>query len=245
MSVRSAMPPASLQRSARDSAQAPLEENFQSSDAHVSLSTHTLPVTTVLEFHCGPAALWNGDRSEWVFNRAATELVGVQEHDIRAGVDVWLDCVAALDRKRFLSAWQNLLSGDGTMVCRYRFVPRGRTSMIELEETALRLAAGCSGQAAILSRYQIREPRDSLSMRGLVHQIGNSLQSMRGEVDLLRLFGALPQESFDAITQGIENIHELTARLDDIDKDRRHKQSTHRRTESQSPRGSQWPRLSK
>src|SRR5688572_23709201 len=106
------MPPASLQRSARDSAQAPLEENFQSSDAHVSLSTHTLPVTTVLEFHCGPAALWNGDRSEWVFNRAATELVGIQEHDIRAGVDVWLDCVARSEEHT------SELQSQSNLVCR-------------------------------------------------------------------------------------------------------------------------------
>lgn len=51
-------------------------------------------------------------------------------------------------------------------------------------------------------------------MRSLVHQIGNSLQSVRGEVDLLRLSGALPQRSFDRIVQGIENIRELTAGLD-------------------------------
>lgn len=55
-------------------------------------------------------------------------------------------------------------------------------------------------------------------MRGLVHQIGNSLQSVRGEVDLFRLYGALPQQSFDTIVQGIENIRELTARLVDTDR---------------------------
>lgn len=54
-------------------------------------------------------------------------------------------------------------------------------------------------------------------MRSLVHQIGNSLQSLRGEVDLLRLSGALPQRSFDRIVQGIENIRELTAGLDTAD----------------------------
>jgi hypothetical protein len=172
----------------------------------------------VLEFHGCPAALWSADRSECVFNRAATELIGAPARDIRAGADLWLACVDTPDRERFLSAWQSLLSGENTMVCSYRFVPRGTTSKIELEETALRLTAGCSGRAAVLSRYQLREPRDSLSMRSLVHQIGNNLQSVRGEVDLLRLFGGLPQSSFDTIVQAIENIHELTARLYDTDR---------------------------
>jgi hypothetical protein len=37
-------------------------------------------------------------------------------------------------------------------------------------------------------------------------------------VDLLRLFGGLPQSSFDTIVQAIKNIYELTARLDDTDR---------------------------
>ena len=217
MSVRFATQKASLHRSARDSAQTP-GENFQSTDAQVRLSTVTLPVATVLEFHCCPAVLWSEDRSECVFNRAARELAGVPDRDVSVGADLWLACVDPLDRERFLSAWQSPLSGESTVVCSYRFIPRGTTSRVELEETALRLAAGGSGKAAVLSRYRIRQSRESASTSSLLHQIGNSLQSVRGEVDLLRLFGGLPQASFDTITQAIENIHELTARLDDTDR---------------------------
>lgn len=218
MSVRSVTKQGSLYRSRPDSDHA-RGDYLPSSDTEGWLSTLTLPVATVLEFHSCPAAFWSADRSECVFNSAATELIGVPARDIRAGADLWLACVDTPDRERFLSAWQSLLSGENTMVCSYRFFPRGGTaSKIELEETALRLTAGCSGRAAVLSRYQLREPRDSLSMRRLVHQIGNNLQSVRGEVDLLRLFGGLPQSSFDTIVQAIENIHELTARLDDTDR---------------------------
>ena len=217
MSVGSVTKQGSLQRSLSDSDHA-RGEYLPSNDAHGWLATLTLPVATVLESHCCPAALWSADRSECVFNRAATRLIGAPARDIRAGADLWLACVDTRDRERFLSAWQSLLSGENTMVCSYRFVPRGTTSKIELEETALRLTDGCSGKAAVLSRYQLREPRDNSSMRRLVHQIGNNLQSVRGEVDLLRLFGGLPQSSFDTIVQAIEDIHELTARLDDTDR---------------------------
>lgn len=207
MSVTSATQQGSLQRSLSDS-----------DHARGWLATLTLPVATVLESDSCPAALWSDDRSECVFNSAGRRLIGAPARDIRAGADLWLACVDTRDRERFLSAWQSLLSGENTMVCSYRFVPPGTTSKINLEETALRLTDGCSGKAAVLSRYQLRKPRDSSSMRRLVHQIGNNLQSARGEVDLLRLFGGLPQSSFDTIVQAIENIHELTARLDDTDR---------------------------
>jgi hypothetical protein len=89
-------------------------------------------------------------------------------------------------------------------------------SPIELEERALRLPVGRSGEPVIRSGYRLNKPRkkrDQSSLRSLVHQIGNHLQLVRGEVDLLRLSGALPPPSFDTIIQGIENIHKLTVRL--------------------------------
>jgi hypothetical protein len=73
----------------------------------------------------------------------------------------------------------------------------------------------------IRSRYRLNKPRkkrDQSSLRSLVHQIGNHLQLVRGEVDLLRLSGALPPPSFDTIIQGIENIHKLTVRLGNGDR---------------------------
>ena len=73
----------------------------------------------------------------------------------------------------------------------------------------------------IRSGYRLNKPRkkrDQSSLRSLVHQIGNHLQLVRGEVDLLRLSGALPQPSFDTIIQGIENIYKLTVRLGNGDR---------------------------
>ena len=200
------------------------QESIPSGHPRDWLANLTLPVIALLEFQRCPTVLWSHDRNECVFNTAAKELVGVSDSDIRVGADLWLDCMDARDRERFLSSWQTLRGGDGKMVCNYRFVPRGTIGPVDLQETARRLPPGPSGKMAVLSWYQLREPRarrESSSMRALLHQIGNSLQSVRGEVDLLRLLDALPQRSFEKIVQGIEDIRELTARLDGAGKTKR------------------------
>ncbi len=50
---------------------------------------------------------------------------------------------------------------------------------------------------------------------GLTHEIGNSLQSIRGEVDLLRSAGALSPQSASAVTGGIEHIHHLAREVNE------------------------------
>jgi hypothetical protein len=104
------------------------------------------------------------------------------------------------------------------MVCRYRFMPLGGSVAIELEETALRFAVEAEEKSAILSRYTAGEaPHHGPSpVHGMVHKIGNSLQTIRGEVDLLRLSGALPQRTFDSILEGIDSIHNLAAEIDSL-----------------------------
>ena len=195
-------------------------EARQKTDSNAWLMATTLPANAVLEFHCGPTALWNEDRTQCLFNRPMRELLGFCENDFSAAKALWLARVDASDRERLLSSWRNLQIGAEPMVCRYRFMPLGGALALELEETALRFAVGPAGTSVFLSRYTAGQERrnvhDPSPVHSLVHKIGNGLQTVRGEVDLLRLFGGLPQRSFDSITQGIESIHSLVAQIDDL-----------------------------
>jgi len=48
---------------------------------------------------------------------------------------------------------------------------------------------------------------------GLTHEIGNHLQAIRGELDLLTLSGALPQQSSKSVAFGVQQIHKLTREI--------------------------------
>jgi hypothetical protein len=113
-----------------------------------------------------------------------------------------------------------LQKGQAKISCRYRFTPPGRLS-IDVEETAVPVPLGQTGTPAVLSLYQTktgvcRARRDDTAIQGLAHDRGNSLQAIRGEVDLLHLAGALPQRSFDNITRGIEQLNDLLGEIDGL-----------------------------
>ena len=184
----------------------------QNTDAAAWLAAVTLPAAAILEFHSCPTALWNEARTQCVFNRAMKPLIGFCENDFSLDKDLWLGRVDATDRERLSSSWRSLQTGAEPLICRYRFMPLGTTLAIELEETSLRFAVESQGKSAFLSRYA----RVVSPVHSLVHKIGNSLQAVRGEIDLLRLLGGLPQPTFDSITEGIESIRNLVAQIDSL-----------------------------
>jgi len=190
--------------------------------ARTWLTNLYLPALALLDFHCCPAALWSADRTQCVFNDAGSALLGFREVDFGTAKDLWLERVDTLDRERFLLAWQSLRDGGAAIVCSYRFLPLNRSLTIELEETALRLPAGPVGTPIVLCRYQLSRPEGEAGgraeLRNLIHQIGNHLQAVRGEAELLRMFGALPQDSFEKISRGIDAIHDLTTQFDGMDR---------------------------
>jgi len=55
--------------------------------------------------------------------------------------------------------------------------------------------------------------RDDARVRGLIHHMGNSVQAIVGELDLLNLTCALPQPSFDHIAQDVERLNDLMGEL--------------------------------
>jgi PAS domain-containing protein len=196
---------------------APAKPNMSEDSSLVALA---MPIGALLEFFPCAAALWSVDRSQCVFNSAMKTLVGYREDDFCADEALWLRRIDPRDREVFLSSWKTLQKGQAKISCRYRFTPRGRLS-IDVEETAMPVPPGPTGTAAVLSLYQakagIRRARcDDAAIHGLAHHIRNSLQAIRGEVDLLHLAGGLPQGSFDNITRGIEQLNDLLGEIDGL-----------------------------
>ncbi len=56
----------------------------------------------------------------------------------------------------------------------------------------------------------LASPQVRAFVQGLSHEIGNNLQAIKGEVELLVLAGALPQQSLEGISRGVEGILDLT-----------------------------------
>jgi hypothetical protein len=182
-----------------------------------SLATLAVPIGALLEFFPCAAALWSVDRSQCVFNSAMKTLVGYREDDFCADEALWLRRIEPRDREVFLSSWKTLQKGQAKISCRYRFTPPGRLS-IDVEETAMPVPPGQTGASAVLSLYQTKAGarRDDAAIHCLAHHMGNSLQAIRGEVDLLHLVGALPQRSFDNITLGIDQVNDLLREIDGL-----------------------------
>ena len=183
-----------------------------------SLATLAMPIGALLECFPCAAALWKVDRSQCVFNSAMETLVGYRGDDFCADEALWLRRIDPRDREGFLSSWKTLQKGQAKISCRYRFTPPGRPR-IDLEETVMAIQLGPTATSAFVSLYQTKASircarHDATAIHGLAHHIGNSLQAIRGEVDLLHLTGALPQRSFDNITQGIEQVTDLLSEID-------------------------------
>lgn len=184
------------------------------------LTSGFLPAVDVLEFFPCPAALWSEDHTQCVPNRALFSLLGSAQITLPMDKDLWLSRVERSDRESLLSSWNRLQADGGRVVCHYRFLPFGVKCAVELEEVARRFSLGGADSTGFLSCYRVgrsrRRVRGPSPVRTLVHKIGNHLQAVRGEVDLLRLVGDLPQKTFESITGSVESIHDLVAQIEDL-----------------------------
>jgi hypothetical protein len=165
------------------------------------------------------AALWSPDRRLCVFNSPAREFLGFTEDDIRQNPGVWSERIHPSDRDIFLSACKRLESGEKTVSCNYRFTPKGRVYPVKMREIALSCPVPGSGISACLTFYipeaasrarfvGTHRLRDLLA--GVTHEIGNNLQAISGEIELLRWSGTLPTESAQMIASGISQIRNVS-----------------------------------
>ena len=180
--------------------------------APAELDSLAVPVTAVLELAAGPAALWSADRSSCIVNDAATALLGFRGADFCADKNLWCARIEPRDRDAFAAFCRAVQEARQPVVCRYRFLPRAATHAIELQETGLRLMSA-QGAPLIFSRYATARASQA---HKVMHKIGNHLQAIRGEVDLLRLSGALSQENADKVAQSVDAIRGLLEELEKV-----------------------------
>jgi signal transduction histidine kinase len=170
---------------------------------------------SLLELLPFPAALWRRDRRSCVFNSHTRRLLGYSESDFLQKIALWIDRIHPQDREAFANAWGRIQGGEQTTSCRYRFFQKNANTPIQLRELLFSYSTPAIAWPAVWSLYfedQTVSERRQIQrdlVRGLTHEIGNSLQAIGGEVDLLRLTGDLPQRSAQAVDRGVEQIRGL------------------------------------
>ncbi|MGH7847160.1 MAG: hypothetical protein ACREQW_18600 [Candidatus Binatia bacterium] len=188
-----------------------------------SLKAGRVEAGSILELIPCPVALWSRDRRLCVFNDSTRQLLGFCEHDFRKNPSLWTDRIPSRDRAGFLSEWTKLQRGEKRVACSYRFLPNHRATEIRLREVSVSYpihgdAAGVwslysedpAGEDELGGVQQVRE-----LVRGLTHEIGNSLQAISGELDLLRLSGALAPENSLMVTNGVKQIRKLAHEIEE------------------------------
>ena len=171
------------------------------------------------------AALWSPDRRHCAFNDSVSRLLGFCETDFEKQTSLWMERIHPQDRDAFSAAWRRIQSGDlNHASCHYRFLPRHQPTQIRVGEFLFSNSHQAEESQPVWSLYT-EEPNfeeDILEsaqvcdlVHGLNHEIGNSLQAIKGEIDLLLLAGALPPQNANGISRGIERISELTSELNE------------------------------
>ncbi|MGH7824206.1 MAG: PAS domain-containing protein [Candidatus Binatia bacterium] len=184
------------------------------------LKSELVSTGAVLDLVPYPAALWSRDRKSCVLNESIKELMGFCDSDLEQMGSLWTDRIHPQDREAFLTVWNRFQSGETKISCEYRFFPMGRSREIRLSEVSCACLLRDGVPPVIWSFYsdvedlnthkddaEIRQLRELLG--GLAHEVGNALQAIRGELDLLRLAGALSQQSSKTITYGFQQMRKI------------------------------------
>lgn len=179
---------------------------------------------TVLALLPYPAALWSADRRFCVFNDSGKQLLEFDERELEQASALWTDRIHPADRHGFVTAWRQFQSGATKITCEYRF-RKYRTQEIRIREISCSYPTPEKALPAIWSFYfvdldDVNSHRESAEigqvrelLQGLTHEIGNILQAIRGELDLLRLSGALTQKSSRVIAQGFQQIRNIGSEI--------------------------------
>ena len=173
-----------------------------------------------------PAALWSHDRRNCVFNQNTRRLLGLAESDFLPsnGLVEWTERIHPQDREKFETAWRRIESGEKSSSCRYRFFPKREDTQIAMQEFLFSSSTLRQPSPAVWSLYvedqstgeEVLERSDVRELvEGLTHEIGNSLQAIKGELDLLKLAGTLPQDSAGTIFRGVEHICALAGEVNE------------------------------
>jgi hypothetical protein len=210
--------------SGRGKSFASFEEIAPVPSSRASLSRGAVAPETLIDVAPGPAALWSLDRRSCVLSDRFRRLLGFEEGDFEDDPSLWLQRIHPEDHARFSRAWEKLEKGQKKIRCSYRFLPKGRTQEIRLQEVAFSYPIAHGFSRGICSLYSVEaaapdkspglQPTPEL-VRGLTHEIGNNLQAITGEVDLLRISGLLTAGASTSIKRGIEQIQRLAREIEE------------------------------
>ena len=179
---------------------------------------------TLIDFLPSPAALWTLDRHSCVFNDAARELLGFCEHEFNQDMSLWVQRIHPEDRKLFLQTWKSLQDGETRVSSRYRFQPKNQTQGLWLRDVSFLYGCGEAEKSHVWTVYTEEVALETVFrgasqvrnfVRGLTHEMGNNLQSIRGEVDILRFSHVVPDNSADTIYRGINQVRRLVHEIEE------------------------------
>lgn len=148
-----------------------------------------------------PLAFWRSDDRFCIINLRTTQLTGYSADELRQNSSLWLERIHSDDRPAYSEARSRLQNSQTTCSLEYRFFPKGQSKEKWISETSLALR-GEHGRDGIISVYQdisrLRElqrranpggpvPEGPALIAGLIHELENHLQVIKGSLDLLRL----------------------------------------------------------
>lgn len=183
-----------------------------------------------LEIFPCPAALWIAQDRFCTINTLTSELTGYSPEELQENSSLWIERVHPAERGMYLKARQKLQSGDKSMSCDYRFSPKGQKKEKWLRERSVAYRFGNHAGVGIVSVYsdvselaalrqsaednhRSQQARDII--RGLVHEMENNLQVIRGALDLLCLTGVKLRE-LGFVENGFQRMNKLMGELDGL-----------------------------
>jgi nitrogen-specific signal transduction histidine kinase len=178
----------------------------------------------VLEDFPTGVAVWYSEPFFCVFNRSAKQLTGFSGRDFQQNESLWLSRVHPQDHAIISAAGKKLQTEKRKVTCDYRFRPNGQREEIWIRDVSLSWQNHDGKIGGIVSVYTDisafmaggtqSTPQLRTVIKGLTHDIRNSVHTIGGALEVLRLTGSLPVEP-QKIINPIEEINRLLGDLEE------------------------------
>jgi nitrogen-specific signal transduction histidine kinase len=168
-------------------------------------------------------AVWYVDPFSCLFNRSARELTGFSDRDFQQSDSLWVSRVHPQDHALIAAARKKLQIEKTKVTCDYRFLPNGQREEIWIRDVSLPWQNGDGKLGAIVSVYTdisafmagSTERADLRNViKGITHDIRNSVHDIAGAFEVLQLTGSLPLQGQKTINP-IEEINRLLGDLEE------------------------------
>jgi signal transduction histidine kinase len=169
-------------------------------------------------------AIWYVDPFSCLFNRSARELTGFSDRDFQHSDSLWVSRVHPQDHALIAAARKKLQIEKTKVTCDYRFLPNRQRQEIWIRDVSLPFENGDGKLGAIVSVYtdisafmagstEIRADLRNV-IKGITHDIRNSVHAIAGAFEVLQLTGSLPLQG-QKIINPIEEINRLLGDLEE------------------------------